>query len=158
MHFELDISPEELAKGIDRATVKRLTDARPALPDARASVLVTPTGMQPHLVIARDGLRVRSGPSDSAAVVRALPLGTRVNVLSRWGQWAQVDLQGDGLADGFMFLAFLKPVSDEPSGTGRRADTAAPGAVDRPSVLGSIPTEPWIAAVTEIAARSKIAD
>jgi uncharacterized protein YgiM (DUF1202 family) len=247
MHFELDVSPEELAKGIDRATVKGLTDAGPTLPVARASVLAAPmgmqphvviardglrlrsgpsdaaavvrafplgtrvnvlsregqwalvdvqgdgladgfmflgflkpvsdesgaqqpalpgaqvsgpstAGMQPHVVIARDGLRVRSGPSDTAAIVRALPLGTRVNVLSREGQWAQVDLEGDGLADGFMFLAFLKPVPDEPGGTGRGgADIAVPIAVNRRSVLASLPTEPWIAAVTDIAARSKIA-
>jgi hypothetical protein len=158
MHFELDVSPEELAKGIDRATVKGLTDARPASPDARASVLATPTGMQPHVVIARDGLRLRSGPSDTAAIVRTLPLGTRVNVLSREGQWALVDLEGDGRADGFMFLAFLKPVSDEAGGTGQGgADTAAAVAVNPQSVLASLPAEPWISAVADIAARSKIA-
>ena len=64
------------------------------------------------MVIARDGLRLRSAPSETADVIRTIAVGTRVNVLSREGQWALVDLEGDQQADGFMFLSFLKPVSD----------------------------------------------
>ena len=61
-------------------------------------------------VIARDGLRLRSGASQDASVIRTIPEGTVVNVLSREGQWALVDLEGDSQADGFMSLPFLRAV------------------------------------------------
>ena len=75
-------------------------------------------------VIARDGLRLRSGASQDASVIRTIPEGTVVNVLSREGQWALVDLQGDSKADGFMSLPFLRAVDAStasaavPAGTG----------------------------------------
>lgn len=66
---------------------------------------------EPHVVIARDGLKLRAGPGLDFGTVRTFPLGTAVQVLAREGQWAQVDLQGDGAADGFMFHAFLRPTA-----------------------------------------------
>ena len=60
------------------------------------------------VVIARDGLRLRSGASQDAGVIRTIPEGTVVNVLSREGTFALVDLEGDGKADGFMSLPFLR--------------------------------------------------
>jgi hypothetical protein len=65
------------------------------------------------VVIARDGLKLRGGPSIDFGVVRTLPEGTVVNVLSRENMWALVDLEGDGKADGFMNLPFLRPVDTE---------------------------------------------
>ncbi len=62
------------------------------------------------IVIARDGLKLRSGPSIDFSVVRTIPEGTIVNVLSRQDMWALVDLEGDGKADGFMNLPFLRAV------------------------------------------------
>lgn len=72
------------------------------------------------VVIARDGLRLRSGPSLEFGVVRTIPEGTVVGVLSREGQWALVDLEGDGKADGFVSLPFLRAVDDAaaPAGLG----------------------------------------
>ena len=67
-------------------------------------------------VIARDGLRLRSGASQDADVIRTIPEGTVVSVLSRDGTWALVDLEGDGRADGFMSLPFLRAV-DESTGS-----------------------------------------
>jgi SH3 domain-containing protein/glycosyl hydrolase family 19 (putative chitinase) len=64
------------------------------------------------VVIARDGLRLRSGPSIEFNVIRTLPEGTVVKVLSREGPngiWSLVDLEGDGQADGFMSSPFLRP-------------------------------------------------
>jgi hypothetical protein len=75
------------------------------------------------VVIARDGLKLRSGPSTDFGAIRTIPEGTTVNILSREGMWALVDLEGDGKADGFMNLPFLSAV-----------DTA--GAA--PTVLGDI--------------------
>ena len=64
------------------------------------------------VVIARDGLRLRSGASQDAGVIRTIPEGTVVNVLSREGTFALVDLEGDGKADGFMSLPFLRAVDE----------------------------------------------
>jgi hypothetical protein len=72
-------------------------------------------------VIARDGLKLRSGPSVDFGAIRTIPQGTTVNVLSREGMWALVDLEGDGNADGFMNLPFLRAVDGTdaaPSGQG----------------------------------------
>ncbi|MFL6729111.1 MAG: M15 family metallopeptidase [Sphingomicrobium sp.] len=123
MHFELDLAPDELAKGIDWATcagadalsgpgldvvVPRVV---PALAAGPAVAVPSAVIAEPHVVIARDGLKLRSGPGLEFGTVRTLPMGTNVQVLAREGQWAQVDLQGDGGADGFMFHAFLRPTS-----------------------------------------------
>jgi hypothetical protein len=60
------------------------------------------------VVNARNGLKLRSGPSTDFSAIRTVPEGTPVNVLSREGMWALVDLEGDGKADGFMNLPFLR--------------------------------------------------
>ena len=52
------------------------------------------------VVIARDGLKLRGGPSLEFSVIRTIAEGTIVNVLSREDTWALVDLEGDGKADG----------------------------------------------------------
>lgn len=131
MHFELDLSPAELAKGVDRTTVKGLTVAGDAAEpeadtDAEGGVFegelagAPPTTGDQHVVIARDGLRLRATPSQQSAdnIIRVIPAGTQVSVLSREGQWALVDLQGDQRVDGFMFISFLKPAADaSPAGT-----------------------------------------
>ena len=73
----------------------------------------------PHTVIARDGLRLRSGPSSTADVAKVIAHGMRLNVIGREGDWALVDLQGDGKADGFMSQRV------PPSGRARRRPLAA---------------------------------
>lgn len=61
-----------------------------------------------HLVIARSGLRIRSGPGTEFDVISSLSYGTRVLLLSRIGDWAQIDMNGDGAADGFVHASFLR--------------------------------------------------
>ena len=76
------------------------------------------------VVIARDGLKLRSGPSVEFSVIRTLPADTVVFVLARTGTdetWAQVDLEGDGRADGFVSFPFLRP-ADEPALAGTLGD------------------------------------
>jgi hypothetical protein len=117
MHFELDVAPADLDVGIDHATVAGF-GAVP--PDVDADGPVDPivptasTEVDLHTVIARDGLRLRAGPSETAAVIKVLPFGTVVNVLQRDGAWSMVDLQRDGAADGFCFTAFLKRITTSP--------------------------------------------
>jgi glycoside hydrolase-like protein/SH3 domain-containing protein len=65
-------------------------------------------GGEPHIVIARSGLRLRTGPSTSFDVQRLLPFGTVVHVLSRTEDWCLIDLEGDGAADGFCHEGFLQ--------------------------------------------------
>jgi len=69
------------------------------------------------VVIARDGLRLRAGPSTDFNALRTLPAGTIVTVLSREGMWGLVDLEGDGQADGFLNLPFLRAADSEPAAT-----------------------------------------
>jgi hypothetical protein len=61
-------------------------------------------------VNARSGLRVRSGPGTNFDVIDLLPFGRRVSVGKRQGEWVEVDLQGDGVIDGFVFANYLKPI------------------------------------------------
>jgi hypothetical protein len=71
------------------------------------------------VVIARDGLNLRSGPSVNFSVLRLVPVDTELSVLSRAGEndmWAMVDLEGDGRADGFMSFPFLRPADAAPIG------------------------------------------
>lgn len=61
-------------------------------------------------VNARSGLRVRSGPGTNFDVIDLLPFGRRVFIGKRQDEWVEVDLQGDGVSDGFVFASFLKPI------------------------------------------------
>ncbi len=62
-------------------------------------------------VVARGGLNLRRGPGENYAVEQTLPLGTVVHALNRHGDWVQVDLEGDGLADGHVHGNYLASVS-----------------------------------------------
>jgi hypothetical protein len=83
-------------------------------------------------VIARDGLKLRGGPSQDFPSLRTLPSGTMVHVLGREGLWALVDLEGDGQADGFMNAPFLRAL-DAP---------AVPAAPSVPVVAAAAPAVP----------------
>ena len=65
--------------------------------------IVTPR----QIVKARGGLRLRAGPGTEFEVQRVLPFGTEVTVVNRSGDFAAVDLNGDGAIDGFAFAALL---------------------------------------------------
>jgi hypothetical protein len=99
-------------------------DLRAALIDSVASdtpkpvetlVEVEPGSGERLTVIARSGLNLRSGDSTDFQVLKTLPFGSEVFVLSRSGEWALVDLHGDGKADGFMLASFLKPPGEIPA-------------------------------------------
>jgi hypothetical protein len=104
MHFEIDLSPAELAAGIDPATV-------PAAADRAAPLRVEQTepGGERHVVTARSGLNLRAGAGTQFMTIRTIPGGQELHVLERRGTWALVDLEGDGLADGFVSADFLQP-------------------------------------------------
>jgi len=65
-----------------------------------------------YLVIARNGLKLRGGPGTNFESEQTLPAGTELIVVEISGQdpaWVRVDLEGDGLLDGYVFASFLAP-------------------------------------------------
>lgn len=62
-------------------------------------------------VIARGGLRIRSGPGTSFDVINIMPNGAIVQVLQSKDDWALIDAQADGMADGYCHRGFLEAVA-----------------------------------------------
>lgn len=62
-------------------------------------------------VNARSGLKLRSAPSLSAPDLKTLPNDSIVHGLKHTGDWVQVDIEGDGTADGFMYADYLETIS-----------------------------------------------
>lgn len=118
MHFELDLGPAELASGIDWSTVAGHSDGIATVGPLDHVLDNSGSASDRHYVNARQGLRLRSTPSESGEVTRVLPLGTAVGVLKLQGDWALVDLEGDAKADGYMFYSYLSrtaPSIDRPA-------------------------------------------
>lgn len=83
--------------------------ANPAIPDFGAFDIAPPAAAtQPMRVVARSGLNLRAGPGVEFPVRRTMPAHTRVLAGKRVGDWAQIDLEGDGLVDGFANVHFLE--------------------------------------------------
>lgn len=62
-------------------------------------------------VTARSGLLVRRGPGTTFPSPTGLPFGAMVTGRGLAGEWMQVDIEGDGAADGYMFAKYLEAVS-----------------------------------------------
>lgn len=150
MHFELDVSPEELAAGLDRESIVGLAAylatleghaPEPSTLTVMPTVSPLSTSTERFEVIARDGLRLRTGPSTGHDIKRVLPAGTQLFVMNRSEGWALVDLLGDGLADGFVSAAFLRAQD----GVSPVAIAAAPAIVPvetgRADITGNVTTE-----------------
>ena len=58
-------------------------------------------------VTARDGLRLRAGPGTQFDIKTTRRSGQHVYVLANSGDWSQVDVEGDGLADGYCYSGYL---------------------------------------------------
>lgn len=57
-------------------------------------------------------MKLRSRPENDSDVFRTLPAGTDLIVVATEGDgdaWSLVDLEGDGLVDGYVFSSFLTP-------------------------------------------------
>lgn len=61
-----------------------------------------------YTITARSGLNLRAGPGESFGVIQKYPLGTLVRGVKRIGDWMQIDIQGDGVSDGYMHSSYLK--------------------------------------------------
>lgn len=75
--------------------------------DGSASAPNTPVLME---VIARRGLNLRRGAGTQYSIEQTLPSGTIVHALGKQGDWVNVDVEGDGLADGHMHGDYLRTV------------------------------------------------
>jgi hypothetical protein len=85
-----------------------------------------PFALGHYVVMARNGLKLRGGPGTNFGSEITLPAGTELDVVERSTvnpAWVRVDVQRDGLLDGYVFAAFLAPVGP---GTGNE-DGAEPG-------------------------------
>jgi len=81
----------------------------------RPGALIGAAGPVGQFVVnVRTDLKLRGGPGSQFPALQSLTNGTTLTVLSFEdtpnGRWALVDLQGDGVKDGFVFASFLDPV------------------------------------------------
>jgi hypothetical protein len=69
----------------------------------------------PYVVNVRTDLTLRGGPGTEFPALKELLNGTSLNVLEfddvTSGRWALVDLEGDGVRDGYVFAKFLEPAT-----------------------------------------------
>jgi hypothetical protein len=84
----------------------------------------SPGAFERFVVAAREGLWLRKGPGLGFDRAKLLAAGTELSVAGRDGEWARVDLEHDGLVDGYVFAAFLK--SADP-GIGETAEEPVDG-------------------------------
>jgi hypothetical protein len=110
-HFR-QFAPDENLCGIN----VDFNDINPDLPDNGTFQLDTEAedsepamvGGDSMRVIARTGLRLRSGPGVEFDPIGLMPFGTVVRAVGRNGDWVMVDKNGDGASDGFALGSFLQ--------------------------------------------------
>src|SRR4051812_49912695 len=81
-----------------------------------------------HVITADGGLNLRTGPGTNFPSKGIFKSGTSVNVLARTGDWAQVDVNGNGVSDGFMSAAHLRAVAPPTPAPPPKPPVVAPAA------------------------------
>jgi lysozyme len=64
------------------------------------------------MVTARGGLKLREGAGTTFEVLQVVAQNSRVFIVKEKDGWAAVDLQGDGVVDGWMSQDFLIPLKE----------------------------------------------
>ncbi len=115
MHFEIDLSPSQLAKGIDPASLPYMAPPSPVNGQSSARL---------HYVNARDGLGLYNGPGAEFDVLEMLPYGTPLFEIDWVGQWKMVSREDDPVVDGFVLGALLSPgMPPKPDEAGAEPET-----------------------------------
>jgi N-acetylmuramoyl-L-alanine amidase len=99
--------------GHDEIAPARKQDPGPALDMAPFRHLVEARNVDKgsrYEVIARDGANLRAGPGTAFKALKLLPERQTLFGKSKSKEWLSVDLQGDGLIDGFVHLGLLRRV------------------------------------------------
>lgn len=65
-----------------------------------------------YMVTARGGLKLREGAGTTFEVLQVVPQDSRVFIVKEKDGWAAVDLQGDGVVDGWISQDFLVPLKE----------------------------------------------
>mgnify|MGYP002700140382 CR=1 FL=1 len=63
-----------------------------------------------YRVNARNGLRLRGGPGLEFDTINSLTMGQQLHLTQYQGDWAEVDIDGDGFVDGWVFATYLEAV------------------------------------------------
>ena len=88
---------------------------RPALPANTPEPAPAPPGFNSNArlatVTARDGVRLRAGPGTQFDIKTTLRSGQQIYVLGNSGDWSQIDIEGDGFADGYCHSGYLAFIS-----------------------------------------------
>lgn len=83
-----------------------------------------------YAVNSRGGLHLRKGPGLEFGITKTIETGATVTVVGfdgPRGEWARVDLEGDGVFDGHLFAAFLAPADFEDQGEDANEEVEEPG-------------------------------
>jgi Bacterial SH3 domain len=64
-----------------------------------------------YRITARNGLNIRSGPGLEFKVIDRIPLGSRISVGKWQNDWVEVDKEGDGAIDGWVFSSYLELIN-----------------------------------------------
>ncbi|WP_162244215.1 MULTISPECIES: TIGR02594 family protein [unclassified Rhizobium] len=80
-------------------------------PERRVQLMDVDAGRTLYEVASRSSLNLRGGPSLDYPVIRSLSPGMRVYGLQRSGDWLKVDLEGDGKADGYVWLNYMRSIA-----------------------------------------------
>ena len=100
-HFHLSVKPEKIFYDNTRNWV---------IGHGNVNGNGTVNGNNKYRVISRNSLRLREGPGTEYDVIQNLESGQIISVLSDNGVWSQVDVEDDGLADGYVFSGYLERV------------------------------------------------
>jgi uncharacterized protein YgiM (DUF1202 family) len=90
------------------------------------------------LLVTGNGVNVRAGPSEDAAIRMRVHRGQQVIELQREGSWVRAEIAGTGGQEGWIHSSLLA----EPAGEADQAETAPPAPAEDPRTAAPSPEQP----------------